>query len=54
MKLGLTNWVNGSVKQNNDDVLNMEKQRYVFLKNTMLLYTQNVVRTSMHNDSFTE
>ena len=54
MKLGLINWVTGSVKQNNDDVLNVEKQHYVFVKNAMLLYTQNVLRNSMNSDRFTE
>ena len=54
MKLGLTNWVIGLVKQNNDDVLNMEKQRYIFVKNPMLLYTQNVLRDSINSDRFTE
>ena len=54
MKLGLTNWVIGLVKQNNDDVLNVEKQRYIFVKNPMLLYTQNVLRDSINSDRFTE
>ena len=53
MKLGLTNWVTGLVKQNND-VLNVKKQRYIFVKNPMLLYTQNVLRDSINSDRFTE
>ena len=53
MKLGLTNWVIGSVKQNNDDVLNVEKH-YISLKNVMLLYTHNVLRDSINSDRFTE
>ena len=52
MKLGLTNWVTGLVKQNND-VLNVKKQRYIFVKNPMLLYTQNVLRDSINSDRFT-
>ena len=31
MKLSLTNWVIRSVKQNNDEVLNVEKQHYIFV-----------------------
>ena len=54
MKLSLANWVIGSVKQNNDDVLNVEKQHYIFVKNTLLLYTQNLLRNSMNSDRFTE
>ena len=54
MKLSLTNWVIRSVKQNNGDVLNVEKEHYVFAKNAMLLYTQNVLRNSMNRARFTE
>ena len=54
MKLGLTNWVIGSVKKNNDNVLNVKKQHYIFMKNTMLLYNQNVLRNYMNNNRFTE
>ena len=54
MKLGLENWVIWSVKQNNDDVLNVEKQHYNFVKNAMLLYTQNFLKNSMNSDRFTE
>ena len=54
MKLGLTNLVTGLVKQNSDDVLNVKNQRYIFVKNPMLLYTQNVLRDSINSDRFTE
>ena len=33
------NLVIRSGKQNNDDVVNVEKQDYIFVKNSMLLYT---------------
>ena len=51
----LSHWIeNNDDVQNNDDVLNVGKQHYIFVKNAMLLYTQNDLRNSMNSDRFTE
>ena len=54
MKLGLKNWVIGSVKQNNNDLLNVEKQHYIFVSNGRLLYIHKLLTDSMDSDQFTE
>ena len=40
----------GLVKIDNGNVLNMEKQYYISVKNAMLLYTQNVLRGFTNGD----
>ena len=47
-----SHWIIGLVKKNNDNVLNVRKQHYIF--NAMLLYTQNVLRDPMNRDRLTK